>query len=353
MKKIITIFIATLLLSLTSIFIVQQPAAASGSSNVKINYEKDGRVKGLENPEKMSEKSLNMVLQKIGLKEESINSLSKSEKEGIVKRGGKAIDIQVKSAKTYYVSLDGSRTEYTESNNKKINEKKLADLKKYNEITGNSKSILELNTANSLVQDKSKDLITVNSSSTGEIPPIKTEPNGDLELMLQVLYLGPWDGQMNYKYISTATWNEKPFNTKTDAFGTAFDVNAVAKADSFQASWLQTQPVSDGNGGTTYITESKQLSPDPNAFEQYGHGVKIPLGDGSYQNISMSREVLVSTSNIGEPAYILTKYHHTYGTLSGIGISIGPASVTFEGTWGDDTILEYNYTYGDVNPWDL
>ncbi|PWW17078.1 hypothetical protein DFO73_1328 [Cytobacillus oceanisediminis] len=353
MKKKISFFMVVLLLALSSIFISHPLAANNSSTDVNIEYEKDGRVKGFKNAENMSDKALNEVLEKIGLTEESIETLSKREKVDIVKRGGKAIDLQVKSAKTYYVSLDGSRTEYTEQNEEIIKEKKLADLKKYNEMTGDSKSILELSGPEPLMINESQDMVTASTTATGALPPIKTEPNGDLEIWQQVLYLGPWDGHMNYKYISNASWYDAPFNTKTDAFATAFDTFAVAKADSFQANWFQDQAVPDGNGGITYITEEKQLSADTDSFKLYGHGVKVKIGEGSYQNISMSREVLVGTSHIGDPAYILTKYHHTYGTITGLAINIGPAAISFEGAWGDDTILEFNYTYGDVNSWDL
>ncbi|MDF2701016.1 MAG: hypothetical protein K0Q49_2580 [Haloplasmataceae bacterium] len=357
--------LSVVLLILSTLFVVNAYAKGNVKTSSIIKYEKDGRVSGVKNAQKLSDQDLSNVMSAIGFKKEITKSLSRSEKINIVKKGGKTVDLKIKSVKKVYVSLEGKQIEYNEMNKQLIKEQKLKDVKRYNELTGENKSVLELPgeeplKINGEIENSSAFMdaygVPSATTATGVLPNygIADVTNGDLYLSQQVNYLGTDSaGNLDYKLISVANWMGHPASTKTDGFATVFDQKATPKANTFDSRWSQDKEIADGMGGTTWIQENKILQADPDAFSVYGHGVKVPLGEGDYQMANMSREVLVNTAYLGHPAYVLTKYHHTYGTITGLGINIGPVSISFSGTWGDDTMVEYGYVYGDVNMWDV
>lgn len=329
------------LLALLTFSFTTSPVFASESQKATINYEEDGRVKPVKNADSLPEQELDKVVEAIGIEESIMESMTKDEKVALAEKGGKAIDLEiVGEQKTYYRSLDGSRIEYTDENQDIIKKKKLEDVKKYNELTGESLTLADIDpTAQPIIQP------------LGYLPGggYNVKTNGKLELAQQVVYLGQTSTQYKYLYVSNAFWNGKPFNTKKDIMATAWDVDAVATANTFQGHWYQAQAAADGNGGIRWLYEEKTLEmKDPKA---YGHYVTLTLGDGEYQNINMSREVRVAKDKVGHPAYVVTKYFHLYWDLGNISVNIGPASIDIPRTWlavnGDETVVEYSYNYGD------
>lgn len=337
-KKGLLFFISLIALLSVSIF-----PKGTYADSLDIYYESDGRVKPIENAQVLSENQLDDVLDAIGIEKTVAESMSIEEKIGLASQGGKALNInKVAERKTFYKSLDGTKIEYTENNEDLIAKKKLDDLNKYNELTGQSLTIADIQSNNGGNQD-------INTMAALPNNGLQIKTTGDLQVVQQVVYLGSTTTQYRYLYASTARWNKTPFNTKTDILGTAWNADAVATANSFSGNFYQEQEVADGKGGTTWLTENKNLSmADP---KSYGHYVKTNLGNGSLQEIHMNREVRVAKDKKGHPAYVLTKYFHTYYNIGGsISASIGPVSVEVSPDWlsaGDETYVEYSYSYGD------
>lgn len=339
MKKQRNIIIATSLFLMTTAFL---PGGAKAETDI-ISYEKDGRVKPVENASSLAENDLDEVLNAIGLEEENVDGLSKTEKVDLVSQGGKVVGEVEGEEKNYYVSLDGTKTEYTKQNEEIITQKKIEDLKTYNEATGESLKFDDVYPSKA----EQNPGISLMAALPGN--GFKTKPKGDLDLTQQVVYLGSTSTQYKYLFNSFASWYDKPVNTKTDILGTAWSEDAVAKADSFQGYWEQGKEIADGKGGTKWITESKTLSmKSPKAYGQY---VSVKLGDGDYQNINMRREVRVSKSKKGDPAYVITTYFHTYTSITGVSAAIGPVSVDIPSKWlqsGDETYVEYSFSFGNT-----
>ncbi|MFS0890529.1 hypothetical protein [Peribacillus frigoritolerans] len=324
-----------ILASLLVFFLVQNPILAEETDKNIIKYEKDGRVKPIPEANTLSEKDLNNVLEEIGVHSDVTSNLSKTEKENIAEQGGKAIDVQVESVKKYYTSFDGTRIKYTKKNLEKIKKQKVKDLKTYNKKTGKNLSIMKV---------EPTVMPTDNNISTLALKD-KVKINGKLEFAQQVIYLGSTTTAYKYLINTNAAWNGKPLNQKTDGMGVAWDKGGVAVADTFKGNYSQETEVADGKGGTTWISSNKALS--MTSPQAYGHGVKVSLGGGDFQNINMQREMRASKKLAGDPAYLVAKYHHTHLTISGISISIGIVSVDIAGSSGDDTVIEYSYYYGD------
>ncbi|GAA1386775.1 hypothetical protein [Peribacillus frigoritolerans] len=339
MKKKRNIFILAFLFLLITALL---PNGAYADTNV-INYEKDGRVKPVKNAELLSENQLDSVLDAIGLEEENLDDMSKKEKVYMASQGGKVVDEVEVEEKSYYVSLDGTKTEYTEENEELITQKKIEDLKTYNEATGESLEI------ENVYPSKVKQNFGISLMAALPKDGIKTKIKGDLELTQQVIYLGSTSTQYKYSFVSNAHWNDTPLSTKTDILGSAWSEEAVAKADTFSGFWDQGKEIADGKGGTTWTFDDKKLSmKSPKAYGQY---VTVSLGGGDYQNINMSREVRVGKSKKGEPAYVQTTYFHTYTNISGLSASIGPVSVDIPSKWlqsGDEIYVEYSFTFGNT-----
>ncbi|MGE1166356.1 hypothetical protein ACQJ0Y_24650 [Peribacillus simplex] len=324
-----------ILTSLLVFFLVQNPILAEETDKSIIKYEKDGRVKPIPEANTLSEKDLNNVLEEIGVHNDVTSNLSKSEKENIAEKGGKAIDFQVESVKTYYTSFDGTRIEYTKKNLEKIKKQKVKDLKTYNKKTGKNSSILTIEPT----------VMPTDSNISTMALKDKVKIKGKLEFAQQVIYLGSTKTAYKYLINTNAAWNGNPWNQKTDAMGVAWDKGGVAKADTFQGTYYQSTEVADGKGGSKWIDNTKTLKmASPQA---YGHGVKFKLRGGDFQNINMSREIRASKKLAGDPAYLIAKYHHTHRNLGGFSISIGVVSVDIEHSAGDQTVIEYSYYYGN------
>ncbi|OIU69836.1 hypothetical protein [Rossellomorea aquimaris] len=357
---------------LFSVVVLSQTTIVSAEeSSAKFESDKEGIIAPNDNSDSLSTEQLDNSLLKMGIIPGTVNKMSLEQKREIVKKGGKAFSPSIKKATKVYNSLSGKKIPYTEGNIEKIKKQKIKDIKRYNEQTGKSMSILELPGNNNKLEIVKKEEISDESNSEiipeenknqffatssiedqyGVLPPADTVVDGDMILDTQVIYQGPYGAaSMEYKYSSYLTWINKPFNTKTDALVTAFDEGAVPIENTFFAQYIQRSATPDGQS----LEDVKKLEPDADSFGVYGHGVKFKLGDYQQHSVSMMRSVKVSTSKIGEGAYILTKYRHAYLTVTGIGISIGPGSISFEGAnWGDDFFIEYGYDYGNVNPWDV
>ncbi len=248
--------------------------------------------------------------------------------------------------KTYYRSLNGEKIEYTNANEEKIKQQKEEDLEQYNKLTGENLKIEDFENFYS-EQDRIQPFAILPNNGFASVY------NDKLNLNLQIRYLGSNATQYRYEYMAHAIWDNKPFNTKTDILGLTWSEDAVATDNTFSGYWYQEQLVADGLGGLTFISEDKNLSmKDPKA---YGHYVEFLLGYAQSQFINTSREVRVAKRKAGDPAYVLGKYFHTYYSLSGgFSASIGPMSIDIPDQWlgaGDETIIEYSFTYGDVNTW--
>lgn len=348
-------------LILFSIVVFSQTTIVSASGNsAEKAKDSSGVVAPTIDADSLSSKELENSLLKIGLSPKSVKKMSLEQKRKAVKDGGIAIKPKVNSAVKVYNSLSGKTIPYTKKNIEKIKKQKLKDLEKYNKETGQSISILELPGNNNILESKNtEELSQMKSSLTtssiedqyGVLPATEIQTDGDLLIDIQVIYKGPYgSSSMEYEYANHAIWFEKPVNTKTDAFATAFDVGAVPIKDSFFAQYIQRSSTPDGQS----LEIVKKLDPNPEDLQVYGHGVNIPLGDYQQHSVTMTRNVSVSTNRMGETAYILTKYRHAYLKVTGINMSFGPGSISFGGlNWGDDVEVEYNYEYGNVNPWDV
>ncbi|MGG1247936.1 hypothetical protein [Bacillus spizizenii] len=250
-----------------------------------------------------------------------------------------SVELKVEKSTSYYNSLDGKQIEYTPENELLIAKTKMEDLEKFKKLTGKSLSYEDvgLNTKGS----------SGSFTSLSSLP--STEPAIDSKLLItqQVFFKGTSGSNYKYQYHSYAEWFKTPVNHKKDAFATAWDTSAVPLSGTFNGYWQQQKAVADGRGGITYVTEDKNLSADADSYKNYGHGIILAPGYGDTQFMTMDRDVLVPQSKHGDPANIITKYHHTYATVEGVSISVGPASISFSGSWGDDLVTEYSYRYGD------
>ncbi|MER3122355.1 hypothetical protein ABQG71_14255 [Bacillus altitudinis] len=253
-----------------------------------------------------------------------------------------SVKLEVVKSTTYYNSLDGERIEYNSENEKRIAKTKLKDIKKYKKLTGKSISYEDVGLKDNGDLGESDKIHTLSS-----LPPTDPATNSKLLISQQVFYKGTSGTNYKYQYHSYAEWFKKPVNHKKDAFAVAWDTSAVPLSGAFEGDWQQQKAVADGKGGLTHVTEDKQLSADTDSYKNYGHGVSLSPGYGDTQFITMDRDVLVPTSKKGDPANIITKYHHTYATINGISISVGPASISFSDSWGDDLVTEYSFVYGD------
>lgn len=314
------------------------------ADNSFIKYEDDGRVKPIKEADLLTESQLDEAVDAIGIDTYVISDMSKEEKVKIASEGGLIVETTPVSTKTFYRSLDGTKIEYTQDNEDLIYQKKLDDLKKYNELTGESLKIND-------IQPETPNQGGIQAKSILPNNGFGSTTNGKLNLNLQVRYLGSNSTQYRYEYIGHAIWGN-PLNDKTDILGMAWSEDAVAVANTFSGSWYQEQLIADGNGGIDYIFDEKNLTmSDP---KSYGHYVKVNLGGADYQTITTSREVRVAKRKAGDPGYVIAKYHHTYYAIPGISASIGPISVDIPNNWlnaGDETYIEYSFTYGDVNTW--
>lgn len=312
------------------------------ADTLNIQYEDDNRVKPIKNADTLTEPQLDKVLDAIGIDNELVENISTEEKIDLASQGGKTIVInKIGEIKTFYKSLDGSKIEYNSDNQEIIYKKKLEDLATYNKVTGDSLTLEDFQPIK-----QSNDITTLAALPNNGF---NVKNSGKLELAQQVIYLGSTSTQYRYTYISNANWNGKPLNTKTDVLASAWDNGAVATANTFTGQWWQDKLIADGKGGTTGIYEEKKLS--MLGAQPYGQYTRIKLGDGDFQGINMTREVRVAKSKKGHPAYTVTKYFHTYYDLgTSISVTIGPASINIPDDWtsaGDETYVEYSYTYGD------
>ncbi|WP_242300183.1 hypothetical protein [Bacillus cereus group sp. BfR-BA-01448] len=246
------------------------------------------------------------------------------------------IDLKVVRSTTFYKSLSGKTIEYTPENLELINKTKLEDIKSYKKLTGIALTEEEVGITN-----------TRNTLNRASLPPVIPVFEGKLMLVQQVLYKGTSGTNYKYQYRSVAEWHGNPLVHFTDVLASGWDSSAIPVANTFRGYWLQEQRVADGHGGTTLIREDKKLDADSDSFNGSGNAVKFSPGGGEYQVITMDRDILVPMSKAGDPANIITKYHHTYANLTGIAITIGPFAVNISSTWGDDTTVEYSFNYGD------
>ncbi|NPC93871.1 hypothetical protein HOO54_17015 [Bacillus sp. WMMC1349] len=269
-----------------------------------------------------------------------------SAKEKVVEdpaaKQGHSVDLKVEKSTAYYNSLSGERIEYTPENELLIAKTKLEDMVKYKKLTGKSISYEEVG-----LRDTDNSKKTTKFHTLSSLSPTEPATNDKLLIAQQVFYKGTSGSNYKYQYHSYAEWFKTPINHKKDAFATAWDTSAVPLSGTFEGYWQQQKAVADGNGGIKYVTEDKKLSADPDSYKNYGHGVILAPGYGDTQFMTMDRDILVPQSKKGDPANIITKYHHTYATISGVAISVGPAAITFSGSWGDDLVTEYSFTYGD------
>ncbi|TYS10242.1 hypothetical protein FZC70_09530 [Bacillus subtilis] len=253
-----------------------------------------------------------------------------------------SVELEVVKSTAYYNSLDGERIEYTPENEILIAKTKLEDIEKYKKLTGKSISYEEVGLKDTNNSEESGKIHTLSS-----LPPTEPATNSKLLIAQQVFYKGTSGTNYKYQYHSYAEWFKTPVNHKKDAFATAWDTSAVPSSGTFKGYWQQQKAIADGKGGLTYVTEDKRLSADADSYKNYGHGVILSPGYGDTQFMTMDRDVLVPQSKKGDPANIITKYHHTYATINGVAISVGPAAISFSGSWGDDLVTEYSFTYGD------
>ncbi|MGG3564244.1 hypothetical protein ABES03_21885 [Neobacillus rhizosphaerae] len=322
-------------------------AKTSAERNNIVEKTSDGRVKPIDNPEVLSDKELDDVMIAIGYPEDFFSKLSREEKIKNAKDGGKAVKLSIKNVKKYYTSLSGESTEYTKENINKIKKLKLKDIEVYKKKTGRSLSIMQLGSNQPFTFRQSSN--RVKSVTAAYLPPEEETVDGDLTLGTYATYLGKWGTNLEYKYTSTAYWSDKPFMTITDGFATMFDINATPISNTFDSGYNFGLNIPDGYGGWILKTSSGKLEPDADSLGIYGHGVKWDLAEADWQFAYMDRKISVSQSKIGSRALIQTKYRHTYTNLDGkFGISIGPASITFSDSSGEDYEVEYGFDYGDV-----
>ncbi|MGM0940372.1 MAG: hypothetical protein ACQEWU_05290 [Bacillota bacterium] len=300
-----------------------------------------------------------ILIPQVSFANEINGKLQELKKAEIIPNDG--VDLEVDYIKHYYKSINGEKIEYTKENKDRILKQKIKDLKKFNSKrlygqkeltlrdigTGVAPEFTVKETGNEAVIKMSPQ---EDKGVFGTLPPADREINGDLMLVQNVNYLRRSGNNYRYLYNSYAEWFSPPAVTTKDAFASAWDVDAVGINGSFDSQlYMYSSGVGPNNPG---YEETVNLEPDPDEHAVYGNGVEFNIDHHESITVYMNREISVSGRKVGDPASIVTKYHHTTfnNPIGSIGINLGPSSVTFDGfDGGDVTYVGYNYKYGDTN----
>ncbi|MGP4082933.1 hypothetical protein ACTWQL_23965 [Pseudalkalibacillus sp. R45] len=317
--------------------------------NININNEtvikklSDGRIAPVDDVSKLNSSSLQQILNTMGFDDEEIAKMNTTTKEEIISSGGKKVKLEMKLKKRYR-SLDGKVYEYTGFNDDLINKVKQSDIEKYNKTNNTTYKINDLENPPSLTN------FSTSSVSYGTLPYTDDQwwDNGTVSGGLWVTYLGPSiNGDLTYQYSGNIWWAEPPSLKLVDGMGMAWDERAIPESGTYAGQRYGDFRRVIGPEEFEYYTETYDVNDMD--VDVYGVGYKFRLLSGAFQQgANLSRNVLVSPQDMGRTAYVQYKYFHTHATLTGLGISMGPVSINFNGAIGDEFIAEYNYTYGQT-----
>ncbi len=277
--------------------------------NLTLEIYSDGRVAPIKEPEKLTEKQINIVLTKIGYSNNYIETASLEKKELLVKYGGLVLEGIESNFKHEYVS-NGTPYEITAANRDQIREIQIRDLKNrgfdddaIEEYVMPEQEYSTQNDCSSAIKNCTVGIWT------GDISIIKIGETSTTNQFLVELY-SRWASQPKAGYKD----DNGAIHWGSDAVpqaGTAYSEGASQHSNNDWEYYNLPLDVSNVNG-----IKAEYRAPVP-------HGVYKQHSGSIMQVVSMPKRMN------GEPFTVSAAYSHPW-VLGSIGISIGVAGLTFQ-----------------------
>lgn len=269
----------------------------------------DGRIKGIENPGKLSKEQKKEVLKLMKFSDEEIDEFPEEFQNTLIQSGGVNVGLETET-EHIYTDLNGTDHVITESNIEEINKIKQSD---FDTIYKNNKT--------------NKNRVTPRSTV------LKRIDNGIFHGKGSLLYKGlsSTGKEYVYEYTTRFYWDQRPALYFTDVVGHAWQSHTTLIETETTDYWVSRYSTS----GSWLGDVDYGFTVDKSSVYGTKDEVDISYLAGKHYGI-LTDQVRIPVTNKGTTGQFASAYGHSWsGYPLSIGITIGIAGISFDSDPGD------------------
>lgn len=327
-KSIITSVLMVSILGTSQIKVSADNSKEYINLNTSVEMTEDARVAPIDNVDELSEHQLNLILDRIGYSEESINKWPLNRKRTLVSYGGRSVDTEEIEFVHTYTSTDGNDYVVTPENEEEIKEIQINDLEKMGIQYDQKKTV-------NLVEDNTSILSTYSADSFDDNYGYKQDGIWSGEVI--VAYIGETSHQHKYYIGMDFYWDEKPLANYGELLGLYWGSYGQPVANT-GAGYFAFQSNISNNWATW------DFNPDLSSTQGITAEFSFPRYILGQSMGSLGEEILVSKDLSGHILAVAGRYVHPYAP-NNWGFSIGAAGVSLSGALTDVPKDNWTWTY--------